>query len=136
MAEVYRAHDRRLNRDVAVKILSPALADDETFVERFRREALAAGQLSHPNAVAVHDWGEADSRPFLVMEYVPGGHLKDLVRRRGALPEDEALALGGQVAAALGAAHERGLVHCDVKPHNVLLDARGRAKVADFGIAR
>jgi hypothetical protein len=136
MARVYLAHDRRLNRDVAAKILDPTLASDPLFVERFRREAQAAAALNHPNVVAIYDTGTTDDSYFIVMEYVPGPNLKEAIRERGALPEAEALTIGAQVAAALGAAHSRGLIHRDIKPHNVLLHPDGAAKVTDFGIAR
>src|SRR5438045_434733 len=142
MAEVWLARDTLLARPVAVKLLHHRLAADPRLVEQFKREAQSAAILNHPNIVAVYDWGRVDppaggsgATYFLVMEYVPGSNLKDLVRRRGALPEATALRLADQVAAALEAAHQQGVVHCDVKPHNVLLDAHGRPKVADFGLA-
>src|SRR5437867_3321578 len=142
MAEVWLARDTLLARPVAVKLLDRRLAANPRLVEQFKREAQSAAILNHPNIVAVYDWGRVSSsqdRPddtyFLVMEYVPGSNLKDLVRRRGALPEATALRLADQVAAALEVAHQQGVVHCDVKPHNVLLDAHGRPKVADFGLA-
>jgi hypothetical protein len=121
---------------VAAKILDPALASDPLFVERFRREAQAAAALNHPNVVAIYDTGTTDDSYFIVMEYVPGPNLKEVIRERGALPEAEALTIGAQVAAALGAAHNRGLIHRDIKPHNILLRPDGAAKVTDFGIAR
>lgn len=136
MAAVYLAHDGLLAREVALKMLNPALAADATFVERFRREAQAVAGLSHPNIVAVYDWGAHDGTYFMVMEYVAGTTLKEVVRRRGPRPEHEALAIGASVADALGAAHARGVVHRDVKPHNVLVDPNGNVKVTDFGIAR
>ena len=142
MAQVYVAQDRLLGRDVAVKILHEDSAGDATYVERFRREAKAVAQLNHPNVVAVYDWGHTASAAsagradyFMVMEYVPGPNLKEVVRARGPLPEDEALSIAAQIASALEVAHEHGLVHRDVKPHNVLIAPNGRAKVADFGIA-
>ena len=146
MAEVYLALDQALGRQVAVKLLHPAFAADPRFVERFRREARAAAALNHPHIVAVYDWGtEAPQAgappgaPYMVMEYVPGPNLKEEVRRRGPLPEPEALRIGEQVAGALAAAHARGVVHRDVKPQNILLVREGEdvvAKVTDFGIAR
>lgn len=136
MARVYLAHDRRLNRDVAAKILNPALASDPLFVERFRREAQAAAALNHPNIVAIYDTGATEDTYFIVMEYVPGPNLKEMIRERGPLPEAEVLSIGAQVAAALEAAHSRRLIHRDIKPHNVLLHPAGTAKVTDFGIAR
>ncbi|HEY8292268.1 MAG TPA: protein kinase [Thermomicrobiales bacterium] len=136
MARVYLAHDHMLNRDVAVKILSPALAADPLFVERFRREAQAAAALNHPNIVTIYDTGTTDDTYYIVMEYVPGPNLKETIRARGPLPEGESLPIGAQVAAALGAAHANHLIHRDIKPHNVLLSPEGSAKVTDFGIAR
>jgi eukaryotic-like serine/threonine-protein kinase len=133
---VYRALDRRLGRDVAVKVLRAQLASDPTFVERFRREARAAASLSHPNIVSVHDWAEADGSYHIVMELVRGDDLKTAIRRRGPMRESAALRIGAEIAAALESAHARGVIHRDLKPQNVLLDGDGRAKVADFGIAR
>jgi serine/threonine protein kinase len=133
---VYRAIDHRLGREVAVKVLGAELASDPAFVERFRREARAAASLSHPNIVAVHDWGERDGSYHIVMELVAGNDLKSEIRRRGPLPEAEALRIALQIASGLDAAHRRGVIHRDLKPQNVLLDANGPVKVADFGIAR
>ena len=136
MSSVYRAHDALLERDVALKILHPShLADEET-IERFRREARAVAQLSHPNIVTVIDRGEDDERQFIVFEYVAGENLKQVIERRGPLPVREALELTVQVGRALAFAHAAGLVHRDVKPQNVLLNGDGQAKVTDFGIAR
>ncbi|MDQ2787597.1 MAG: protein kinase, partial [Chloroflexota bacterium] len=125
-----------LDRDVAVKILNPALAADPLFVERFRREAQAAAALNHPNIVTIYDTGATDDTYFIVMEYVPGPNLKEIIRAHGPLPEGEALAIGAQVAAALGVAHAHHLIHRDIKPHNILRGPEGSAKVTDFGIAR
>src|SRR5690242_2427169 len=136
MSSVYRAHDRLLERDVALKVLHEQYTVDDDYVERFRREARSVAQLSHPNIVTVIDRGEQDGRQFIVFEYVDGENLKSLVERRGPLPEREAVELSIQIARALGFAHEHGLVHRDVKPQNVLLNGDGRAKVTDFGIAR
>jgi eukaryotic-like serine/threonine-protein kinase len=135
MAEVYLARDNRLDRAVAVKLLGPAFAADPDLVERFRREAQAAAGINHPNVVAIYDWGQDGRAYYLVMEYVAGQNLRELVRQHGPLPEGRALAIAAEVAAALEAAHARGVVHRDVKPHNVMQDDRGRVKVADFGIA-
>jgi eukaryotic-like serine/threonine-protein kinase len=136
MSSVYRAHDSLLERDVALKILHPShLADEET-IERFRREARAVAQLSHPCIVTVIDRGEDDDRQFIVFEYIAGENLKQMIERRGPLPVREALELTTQVGRALAFAHAAGLVHRDVKPQNVLLNGDGAAKVTDFGIAR
>jgi eukaryotic-like serine/threonine-protein kinase len=136
MSSVYRAHDRLLERDVALKVLHEQYTADGDYVERFRREARSVAQLSHPNIVTVIDRGEQDGRQFIVFEYVDGENLKALVEREGPLPEREAIELALQTARALGFAHEHGLVHRDVKPQNVLLNGDGAAKVTDFGIAR
>jgi beta-lactam-binding protein with PASTA domain/tRNA A-37 threonylcarbamoyl transferase component Bud32 len=136
MAEVYLAHDQMLNRRVALKVLFPELSVDNAFVERFRREAQAAANLSHANIVPIYDWGESDDTYFIVMEYVDGRPLSALIRAEGALLADRAAAIGAAVANALAFAHSKGVIHRDVKPGNVLLDARGEVKVTDFGIAR
>ena len=136
MSAVYRAHDRLLERKVALKILHRRLGGDDEYVERFRREARAVAQLAHPNVVTVIDRGEDAGRQFIVFEYVDGDDLKQLVDRSGPLSVDQVVDLGLQIAAALAFAHERGIVHRDVKPQNVLLNGEGRAKVTDFGIAR
>ena len=135
MSNVFRAHDRLLERTVALKILHEQYTRDEDYVERFRREARAVAQLTHPNIVTVIDRGEQDGRQFIVFEYVDGQNLKDL-SARGPLDPREAIRLALQVAHALSFAHDRGLVHRDVKPQNVLLNDEGQAKVTDFGIAR
>jgi serine/threonine protein kinase len=136
MSSVYRAHDKLLERRVALKVLHDQYTGDGDYVERFRREARSVAQLSHPSIVTVIDRGEQDGRQFIVFEYVDGENLKALVEREGPLPEREALELALQIAQALSFAHEHGLCHRDVKPQNVLLDEEGRAKVTDFGIAR
>jgi eukaryotic-like serine/threonine-protein kinase len=137
MSTVYRAHDRLLERKVALKILHRRFNDDDEYVERFRREARAVAQLAHPNIVTVIDRGEDAGRQFIVFEYVDGDDLKQLIDKAGGrLPIDRVVELGQEIAAALAFAHERGIVHRDVKPQNVLLNEEGRAKVTDFGIAR
>ena len=135
MSNVFRAHDRLLERTVALKILHEQYTRDDDYVERFRREARAVAQLAHPNIVTVIDRGEQEGRQFIVFEYIDGENLKEL-SNRGPLEAREAIRLTLQVARALSFAHERGLVHRDVKPQNVLLNEDGQAKVTDFGIAR
>ena len=136
MASVYEAVDTRLDRVVALKIMHAALAEDPDFVARFRREARAAAQLSHPNVVAVFDQGEADGLPYLTMEFVPGRTLRDVLREYGSLTPEQALTILDPVLEALAAAHDAGFVHRDVKPENVLISDDGRVKVTDFGLAR
>ena len=136
MGEVYRGHDLLLDRAVAVKVLNPGLAANPELVERFKAEARAAARLTHPNVVGVYDWGEEDDRTYyMVMEYVPGTDLRDVLVRRGAVEPAQAAAIVADVCDALAAAHEGGLVHRDVKPENVLIAPGGKVKVADFGIA-
>ncbi len=136
MANVYRAHDPHLGRDVAIKVLADRYTADPAFVERFRREASAAAQLNHPNIVQVFDRGETDGTYFIVMEYLTGPDLKSLIRTRGALPPLEAIDYAQQILAALAAAHRRDVIHRDIKPQNVMLASDGLLKVTDFGIAR
>src|SRR5215213_9073662 len=137
MADVYLAHDDILDRDVALKVMSSRYASDEEFVERFKREAQSAAALSHPNIVSIFDRGESeDGTYYIAMEYLPGGTLKDRILRRGALPARTAAAVALQIAEALRAAHERGVIHRDIKPHNILVTGSGDVKVTDFGIAR
>ena len=127
MSSVYRAHDRLLDRKVALKVLHEQYTDDEEYVERFRREARAVAALSHPNIVTVIDRGEHGGRQFIVFEYVAGENLKQLINRRGPAPVTTALELGIQMARALSFAHQQGLVHRDVKQQNVLLNGEGEA---------
>ena len=136
MAEVYLARDQMLDRPVAVKVLFPALATDAGFVERFRREAQSAANLQHANIVSVFDWGEANGTYFIVMEYVEGHTLAEILRDDGRVHPDRAAEIAADIAAALGFAHRNGVVHRDVKPGNVLVTPDGSVKVADFGIAR
>ena len=136
MADVYCAEDLQLGRNVAVKLLYRRFAEDSEFVERFRREASSAAGLQHPNIVGVFDRGEWDGTYYIAMEYLKGHTLKQLVRDHGAMPPDLAVDITIQVLRAAKFAHKRGVVHRDIKPHNVILDEEGRAKVTDFGIAR
>jgi eukaryotic-like serine/threonine-protein kinase len=136
MSTVYRATDVTLERQVAIKLMNREVASDSDQLERFRREARAVAQLSHPHIVGVIDAGEDDGRPYIVLEYVEGETLKDRIRRNGRLPITESVAYAIEIARALGAAHARHIVHRDVKPQNVLIDPEGSAKVTDFGIAR
>lgn len=135
MAQVYLARDLLLDRPVALKVLFPELSVDRAFVERFRREAKAAANLTHPNIVSIYDWGQGENTYFIVMEYVDGRTLSSMLRE-GPLDPVRAAAIGADVAGALDFAHRRGVIHRDVKPGNVLIDNSGQVKVADFGIAR
>ncbi|MCU1372957.1 MAG: serine/threonine protein kinase with sensor(s) [Actinomycetia bacterium] len=136
MADVYLARDLLLDRPVALKVLFPEFSTDQGFVERFRREAQSAANLSHPNIVSIYDWGEEDGTYFIVMEYVEGRSLAQILRDEGALLPDRAADITTDIAAALGFAHRNGVIHRDVKPGNVLLSPLGQVKVTDFGIAR
>jgi len=137
MATVYEANDLRLDRAVAIKVMPDALADNEEFSQRFVREARAAARLTHPNVVAIYDQGDDDGTLFLAMEYVAGRlTLRDVIRAEAPLSPQRALAIFEEILKAIAAAHESGIIHRDVKPENVLIDPRGRVKVADFGLAR
>jgi serine/threonine-protein kinase len=136
MSNVHRARDLMLERNVAIKILHEDYSKDQSFQDRFRQEARAAANLSHPNIVTVHDFGYDFGQLFIVMEYVPGKDLKSILRQRGRYTVDEAIPLVVQACAGLGYAHRAGLVHCDVKPHNMIVMPDSRLKVTDFGIAR
>lgn len=136
MSTVHRAVDEKLHRPVAVKLMHRSTAADEGQLKRFRREARAVAGLSHPNLVGVIDAGDDDGRPYIVFEYIAGETLKTRIRRNGRLELDESVAFAIEVAWALGAAHDAGIIHRDVKPQNVLVDGEGRARVTDFGIAR
>lgn len=137
MAFVYQARDRLLNRIVAVKVLRPEFVDDQEFLVKFKREAEAVASLSHPNIVNVYDVGEDGKVHYIVMEYVDGQNLKEIIQNEGKLEEYTALDIAKQIAQALGAAHRNGIIHRDIKPHNILISKDGRiVKVADFGIAK
>ena len=136
MAEVYLARDRLLDRLVAIKILFPEFATDPSFVARFRREAQAAANLNHPNIVGVYDWGKERGTYYIVMEYVDGQTVSEILRSEGPIEAKRAAGIAADVAAALGFAHRKGVVHRDVKPGNVIINKAGEVKVADFGIAR
>jgi beta-lactam-binding protein with PASTA domain/predicted Ser/Thr protein kinase len=136
MANVYLAEDQELGRRVAIKILNERHANDEQFVDRFRREAKHAAGLSHPNIVAIYDRGEAEGTYYIAMEYLDGRSLKELIVARGPAPVSVAIDYARKILDALRFAHRNGIVHRDIKPHNVIVDAEGRVKVTDFGIAR
>jgi serine/threonine protein kinase len=136
MAEVFRARDSMLERYVAIKVLRAEYTENKSFQERFRQEARAAANLSHPNIVTVHDFGLDRGQLFIVMEHVPGTDLKTMLRQRGRFTVEETIPLIVQACAGIGYAHRAGLVHCDVKPHNMLVTPDKRLKVTDFGIAR
>lgn len=135
MANVYLAHDLILDRDVAVKILRGDLADDEKFVRRFQREAIAASSLSHPNIVEMYDVGEDDGKYYIVMEYVEGKTLKSLIKKRGGLTLPEVIDIMTQLTSAIACAHDSNIIHRDIKPQNVLIKEDGIVKITDFGIA-
>jgi serine/threonine-protein kinase len=136
MSDVFRARDLMLERSVAIKVLHEDYSNDSAFQQRFRQEARAAANLSHPNIVTVHDFGLDHGLLFIVMEHIPGKDLKTLLRQRGRFSVDEAIPLMVQACAGIGYAHRAGLVHCDIKPHNMIVTPDGRLKVTDFGIAR
>src|SRR6059058_5818691 len=136
MANVYLAEDEVLGRRVAIKILDDRHAGDDQFVERFRREAKNAASLSHPNIVSIYDRGEAEGSYYIAMEYLDGRTLKELLVRNGPPPIPIAIDYARQILQAIGFAHRNGIVHRDIKPHNVVVGRDGRLKVTDFGIAR
>lgn len=136
MATVYRARDLRLSRVVAVKVMRSDLGEDDEFAAKFDREARSAAVLSHPNVVSIFDQGSSQGQPYIVMEFIDGETMRRLISREAPLPPDRALELFEQIAAALAAAHEAGVVHRDIKPENVMITERGQVKVADFGLAR
>ena len=135
MGEVYRAEDLKLRQPVALKFLTRNVADDPRRLERFLNEVRVARQVSHPNVCRVYDIGEVDGEHFISMEYVDGEDLASLIRRIGRLPKEKAVQLSRQLCAGLAAAHEKGVIHCDLKPHNVMIDGQGKVRIADFGLA-
>ena len=135
MGVVYKARQKRLDRLVALKILSPKIGQDPAFAERFAREARAMAMLSHPHVVAVYDFGQTEGLYYFLMEFVDGVNLRQLLDT-GKLSPEEALAIVPQICEALQYAHDHGVVHRDIKPENMLLDKKGRVKIADFGIAK
>ncbi|GKU78507.1 Stk1 family PASTA domain-containing Ser/Thr kinase [Paenibacillus sp. L3-i20] len=136
MALVYKAHDVLLNRKVAVKVLRQQFVNDDEFIRRFRREAQSAAALSHPNVVSIYDVGQEDETHYIVMEYVEGNNLNELIQERAPLQAEEAVRFAMQICDALGHAHQNHIIHRDIKPHNILIGNNGRVKVTDFGIAR
>ncbi len=135
-AHVYLADDVSLKRQVAIKVLHPALAGDQAFLKRFRAEARAVAALNHPNVLRVYDWGEQDGEPYLVLEYLAGGSLRQIYDTGTLLTPEQAVRIGIEACAGLDYAHRRGLIHRDIKPANLLFDADGRLRIADFGLAR
>src|SRR5271165_4725524 len=135
-AHVYLADDVSLHRQVAIKVLHPALAGDRAFLRRFRAEARAVAALNHPNILKVYDWGEQDGEPYLVLEYLGGGSLRQIYDTGALLTPAQAVRIGIEACAGLDYAHRRGLIHRDIKPANLLFDADGRLRIADFGLAR
>lgn len=136
MSNVFRARDLMLERNVAIKVLHEKYSQDPAFQERFKMEARAAANLSHPNIVTVHDFGFDSGQLYIVMEYIPGKDLKTILRQRGRFSVEEGIPIMVQACAGIGYAHRAGLVHCDIKPHNMILTPDSRLKVTDFGIAR
>jgi serine/threonine protein kinase len=136
MAVVYKAQDRLLNRVVAVKVLRPEYAMDPSFLQSFRQEAQAAANLTHPNIVTIYDVGQEGDRHYIVMEYVEGRDLKSIIQEEAPFSIGRALDITIDVCAGVGDAHHSGIVHCDIKPQNVIISTEGRVKVTDFGIAR
>ena len=136
MALVYKAYDTVLQRHVAVKVLRDQFVHDEEFIQRFRREARSAASLSHPNVVSIYDVGQDGDIHYIVMEYIEGGTLNDIIKERAPLQPEEATGIAAQICDALSHAHQNGIIHRDIKPHNILINRNGRIKVTDFGIAR
>ncbi|GJM68824.1 hypothetical protein HMSSN036_10400 [Paenibacillus macerans] len=136
MALVYKAQDILLNRYVAIKVLRQQFVNDEEFIRRFRREAQSAASLSHPNIVSVYDVGQEDDVHYIVMEFVEGQNLNEIIKERAPLQVEEAVRIASQIADALDHAHQNQIIHRDIKPHNILIGRNGWVKVTDFGIAR
>src|ERR1700674_3675565 len=136
MGEVYQAHDTKLGRDVAIKVLPEAFAHDPERLSRFQREAKMLAALNHPNIASIYGLEQTNGTSYLVMELVPGDTLAERIKRDGAIPVEEALTIAKQIAEALEAAHEKGIVHRDLKPANVKLTPEGKIKVLDFGLAK
>ncbi len=136
MGEVYQAHDTKLGRDVAIKVLPEAFAHDPERLSRFQREAKMLAALNHPNIATIYGLEQSNATSYLVMELVSGETLADRVKREGAIPVEEALTIGKQIAEALEAAHEKGIIHRDLKPANVKVTPEGKVKVLDFGLAK
>lgn len=136
MALVYRAHDILLNRNVAIKVLRNQFVHDEEFIRRFRREAQSAASLSHPNVVSIYDVGQEDEVHYIVMEYIEGKNLNEIIKERAPMQVDESVRIASQICDALDHAHMNQIIHRDIKPHNILIGRNGRVKVTDFGIAR
>src|SRR5690349_9141761 len=136
MGEVYQAHDTKLGRNVAIKVLPEAFAHDTDRLARFQREAKMLASLNHPNVATIYGLEQSESTSYLVMEMVAGETLQEHIKRAGAIPIDEALAIAKQIAEALEAAHERGIIHRDLKPANVKILPDGKVKVLDFGLAK
>jgi eukaryotic-like serine/threonine-protein kinase len=136
MGEVYQAHDTKLGRDVAIKVLPEAFAQDSERLSRFQREAKMLASLNHPNIATIYGPEQSNGTNYLVMELVPGETLAERVKREGAVPIEEALKIGVQIAEALEAAHEKGIIHRDLKPANVKVTPEGKVKVLDFGLAK
>src|SRR6202047_5318250 len=136
MGEVYQAHDTKLGRDVAIKVLPEAFAHDDDRLSRFQREAKMLASLNHPNIATIYGLEHSDGTHYLVMELVPGDTLQQRVKREGAVPIEEALTIAKQMAEALEAAHEKGIIHRDLKPANVKVTPEGKVKVLDFGLAK
>jgi len=136
MSTVYKARDRILDRIVAVKVLKDEFSKDKGFVEKFKTEALSAASISHPNIVNIYDVGQENDVHYIVMEYVDGKTLKDIIRNQAPLKIDQAVDIAVMVCDGVHHAHEKGIIHRDIKPHNILITEQGMVKVADFGIAR